>query len=206
MVAPNETPGSADHFWIGNVADKLFLQSGAFTSTVRESLSVTSVDTTPLGVAWDGTNTPWCGSEAWKLYLTSGQFTSTIKTSQSVGTVDAGTEGISWDGNNTPWSGTADAKYYLQSGQFTSTVKTSLSDPVNPSGISWDGTNTPGIDRPGAEDKLVLYSGQFTSTIKASVDVNGTDAAPADLDAANRYLLFAVSAVSVALLRRRGRA
>ena len=117
----------ADTLWIGYGTDKLYLQSGQFTSTLKTSEYIGSVDLTPFGISWDGTNTPWCGSSADKLYLQSGQFTSTLKTSESVGSIETALSGISWDGTNTPWCGYDGDKLYLQSGQFTSTVKTSQS-------------------------------------------------------------------------------
>jgi len=81
----------------GSTADKLYLQSGQFTATVKDSENVGSVDTTPTGISWDDTNTPWAGSEAGKLYLQSGQLTSTLKTSEDVSAVDASGQGIDTD-------------------------------------------------------------------------------------------------------------
>ena len=165
--------------WCGSAGDKLFLQSGQFTSTVKDSEPVTGVDTDPRGISWDGTNTPWTGNYANKLYLQSGQFTSTVKTSQSVSGVDTGPNGVSWDGTNTPWSGSEAAKLYLQSGQFTSTVKTSedvSGVDTAPNDMSYDGTNTPWIGF--SDKKLYLQSGQFTATVKDSQSISGVDTTP----------------------------
>lgn len=161
--------------WTGTQADKLYLQSGTFSSTLKTSEAVTVIDSNPTDISWDGTNTPWIGAGGDKLYLNSGQFTSTIKDSESVNVVDATPNGVSWDGTNTPWSGAAAKKLYLQSGQHTSTLKTShatgLTGQVG--GISWDGTNTPwGDDVPS---KMFLQSGQFTATIKDSEDVDAIE-------------------------------
>ncbi len=166
----------ADTPWCGNDADKLYLQSGQFTSTLKTSEDINTIDDGPQGITWDGTNTPWCGVEAKKLYLTSGQFTSTIKDSENISTPPSG---ISWDGTNTPWIGSTFDKLYLQSGQFTSTIKDS--EGINgidggPSGISYDGTDTPWCGTWGW--KLYLQSGQFTSTIKDSELVSGIDSNP----------------------------
>ncbi len=163
--------------WVGYGDDKLYLQSGQFTSIIKASESVTAIDLIPYGISWDGTNTPWGGNTDDKLYLQSGQFTSTLKTSQSITGVETSLSGISWDGTNTPWTGFVGDKLYLQSGQFTSTLKTSeyigaLVDGI-PSGISWDSTNTPYTGQEA--DKLYLQSGQFTSTLKTSEDVNTID-------------------------------
>jgi len=74
--------------WCGSEANKLYLQSGQFSSTMKTSLAVGGVDLTPSGISYDGTNTPWCGFEDDKLYLQSGQFSSTMKNSLPVGIVD----------------------------------------------------------------------------------------------------------------------
>ncbi len=165
--------------WIGNVADKLYLQSGQFTSTIKDSESIGGVDINPTGITWDSTNTPWSGSTGMKLYLQSGQFTSTLKTSEDISGIEANPQDVSWDGTNTPWVGSTDDKLYLQSGQFTSTLKTS--EDVNgidaaPVGVSWDSENTPwaGV----ISQKLYLQSGQFTSTIKTSENIGGIDTQP----------------------------
>jgi hypothetical protein len=160
----------SDTPWIGLTSDKLFLQSGQFTSTLKTSEDISATETACRGISWDGTNTPWCGVQFGScLRLQSGQFTSTIKDSQNVNITDTTSGGVTWDGENTPWVGSQSDKLYLQSGQFTSTLKTSES--VNsvdsePTGISYDGVNTPWIGFAG--DKLYLQSGQFTSTVKTS--------------------------------------
>lgn len=169
----------ADTPWTGNQAQKLYLTSGQFTSTVKTSETVGAVDNASRGLSYDGTNSPWCGTQADKLYLTSGQFTSTIKDSEAVGGIDADPAGISWDGTNTPWCGNASNKLHLQSGQFTSTIKTSESVggiETSLGGISYDGTNTPWTGN--TDDKLYLQSGQFTSTLKTSEYVGGIDGIP----------------------------
>lgn len=43
-MALNDTP------WSGAISDKLYLQSGQFTSTLKTSQSVTGIDTTPTGI------------------------------------------------------------------------------------------------------------------------------------------------------------
>ena len=172
----------ADTLWCGREAQKLYLQSGQFSSTLKTSLSVSGVDTGVSGISWDGTNTPWCGFTADKLYLQSGQFSSTLKTSLAIGTVDNSPQGISYDGTNTPWCGNQADKLYLQSGQFSSTLKTSLDVSVptdDVEGISWDGANTPWIE--STNDRMLLGSGQFSSTIKDSLDVTSIDTNPQDI-------------------------
>ena len=169
----NNTP------WCGSEADKLYLNSGQFTSTIKDS---EAVGDDPQGITWDGYNTPWIGRGTGKLFLNSGQFTSTIKDSENNAGSSVFTSGISYDIVNTPWCGLADGGLYVQSGQFTSTLKTSLDvDAVDttPTGISYDGKNTPWC---GTEaNKLYLQSGQFTSTIKDSEAVGPVDLLLEDL-------------------------
>ena len=62
----------------------IYLLSGYFTNTVRSSWVTTAIDSKPLGITWDLTNTVWLGYTDDKLYLQSGKFTSTVKTSQSI--------------------------------------------------------------------------------------------------------------------------
>ena len=124
-MATTETP------WGGSTGDKLYLNSGQFSATIRDSQDVSGVDTECGGMEWDGTNTPWYGSSAEKLYLQSGKFSATLKDSESVAAIDqGGGNGISWDGTNTPWSSdnttAAGTKLLLQSGQFSATLKTSF--------------------------------------------------------------------------------
>ncbi len=171
QMAINDTP------WTGFIDQKLYLQSGQFTSTLKTSQDVSGVDTVPTGICWDGTNSPWSGWTDQKLYLTSGQFTSTIKDSEDIAFINTQPADISWDGNHTPWIGDAGVeKLYLQSAQFTTTLKTSqsvTSIDLTPDGISFDGTNTPWAGF--ADGKLYLQSGQFTSTLKTSQSISGVD-------------------------------
>ena len=84
----------ANTLWCGDAANKLYLQSGQFSATLKTSLAIGGVDNSPYGISWDGTNTPWCGSQADKLYLQSGQFSATLKTSLYIGGVDIYPTGI----------------------------------------------------------------------------------------------------------------
>jgi len=165
--------------WTGSGGDKLYLQSGRFESTIKDSEDVSGIDASSYGIEWDGTDVVWCGGTDVKLYLQSGLFTATLKDSENISGIDTGPRGISEDGTNTPWIGIQADKLYLQSGKFTSTLKDSLDisgKDVAPQDISWDGTNTPWVG--GASKKLYLYSGQFSSTIKDSENVNAVDTGP----------------------------
>jgi len=170
----------ADTLWCGKQADKpsLFLQSGQFSSTIKTSIDISAVDTTPQGIGWDDVDTTWGGVEADKLYRNSGQFTSTIKDSESVVALESDLFGVSTDNLNTPYTGRGNDKLRLQSGKFTSTLKTSLdvnAINISPQGISFDATNTPWCGGGGGETKLFLQSGQFTSTLKTSTADLGGD-------------------------------
>ena len=76
-------------FVAGGSSDKLYIFSGQYTTTIKDSEDESGIDTGMLGIAWDGTNTPWCGEEADKLYLESADFASTLKTSLLVGSLNA---------------------------------------------------------------------------------------------------------------------
>jgi hypothetical protein len=166
----------ADTPWSGSLTDKLYLQSGQFTSTLKISRYVGSIDSNLRDIEWDGTNTPWSGSQGDKLYLQSGQFTSTLKTSEYIGSIDTTPIGISFDRENTPWMGNHKLRLYLQSGQFSSTLKDSIAvGPLDiaPTGVSSDPRNTPWA---GTQyRKLFLLSGRFTATLKTSVQVLSID-------------------------------
>ena len=153
--------------WTGQTANKLYLSSGQFTSTIKTSEDQTAIDGSPFGIEWDGIDSIWQGDDADKFYLTSGQFTSTIKTSAA--TPAAQPTGLSEDGTNTLNITVAGVKLHLNSGKFTSTIKSSLgvtAVDTEARGIVYDGTNTTWTGM--ADNKLYLQSGQFTSTLKTS--------------------------------------
>ncbi len=175
-MAHNDTP------WIGlQGTNTLYLQSGQFNATVKTSLQIESAIDIPVGISFDGVDTPISGQNfgdtVRKLYITSGQFTTTIKDSEDVTGSSVGLQGISIDLTNVPWADQGagpTSKLLLQSGQISSTIKTSQSVSGVDGGIegvSYDGTNTPWSGE--FNDKLYLTSGQFTSTIKDSEDVSG---------------------------------
>ena len=163
--------------WSDVIAERLLLQSGQFSVTIKTSRGVVSA---ARSASWDGTDTPWC-HQGDKLLVQSGQFSVTIKTSLAQPAFSLAA-GLSYDGANSPWCNTnGDLK--LQSGQFSGTIKTSrdLSGIDNAStGVSWDGTNTPWC---GSEaGKLYLQSGQFSATLKTSRDISGIEASVTDID------------------------
>ncbi len=154
--------------------EKMILLSGQFGSTVKTSLSLSIglVGRTPLGISWDGANTPWAGADLTssfsKLFLQSGQFSSIVKTSLATGSVPFDRD-VSYDGVNSPRA--TDSKLFLQSGQFTSTVKDSVdvsAVETDVTGINFNGVNTPWAGNT-SNGKFYLQSGQLTSTIKTSL-------------------------------------
>ncbi len=183
IVADTIAATTIDTLWSdGTGGAKLLLQSGQFTSTVRQSQSVSGIDTNPNAIGWDGTDTPWVGVTAKKLYLQSGQFSSTLNTSLYVGAFEGNVAGIAWDGTDTPWCGSSSNKMFLQSGQFNSTVKDSISIAAidtHITGMSWDGTNYPWSGN--TADKLYLQSGPFTSTLVDSQYIGGVSSVITDI-------------------------
>lgn len=191
VITVSPPAGNNDTVWSGAGDEKLYLQSGQFTSTIKDSEDVSAV-TTPGSVATDGTDCPWMGSANDKAYLQSGQFTSTVKTSLDMTAVDSDMNGISVDETpNTPVMGNSANKMFLMSGQFSLTVKDSESTgtiDLTPTGISEDGTNTPWsgqLNLTTFTDTLYLQSGQFTSTLKTSLNVGAIDSVVNDLSFSN---------------------
>ena len=80
--------------WVGFSNDKLYLQSGQFSATLKTSEDLSGIDDLPLGISWDGTNTPACGFTDDSLYLFSGQFSLTLKSSLAVNSIDSSPRGI----------------------------------------------------------------------------------------------------------------
>lgn len=108
--------------YLGTQNDKFYLQSGAFTSTLKTSGA--HPNTQPNGISFDGVDTPSTGWFPDKMYLHSGQFTTTVKSSRSESNDPSG---ISWDGTNSLFTKPSSSvdKLYLESGYFTSTILTS---------------------------------------------------------------------------------
>ena len=65
-------PATANTPWAGSTDNKLYLQSGQFTSTLKDSIDVTSVESNPDGNSWDLTNTSWSGYNGDKVYISPG--------------------------------------------------------------------------------------------------------------------------------------
>lgn len=158
--------------WGGNTSDKVYLQSGTVTSTIKTSQDYSSVFTIASTMSYDGTN--WWAQSTDTLYKMSGLFSAVVKDSEDVSSIDASTSGISPDLTNTHWQGSTDNKWYTNSGQITSTLLTSQS-------TTGTGSNPLGFDVKQAdalwtdiahEAYLYLQSGQFTSAVKTSLNIS----------------------------------
>src|SRR3972149_596705 len=131
--------------WVGDGDNKLYLQSGQFSATMKTSVAVGTVDANPTGIAWDGTNSPWCGFESDKLYLQSGQFSGTLKTSRGTGTTSpravSNTAAL-----HSPWCDDSPNKIYLLRERRFSPVRVARPRHhtfLREKRFRWDGTNTP---------------------------------------------------------------
>ena len=173
----------------GGTGTILFIFSGQFSATIKDSEDVSSIGFAN-NVSADLTNIPWIDVGSLKLFLQSGKVTSTLKTSQDISSQARSStdDGISFDGTNTPWLAsriaTFDAHLFLTSGQFSSTIKDSediSGIESRGTGITFDGTNTPWAGQIG-DATLYLTSGQFTSTIKTSIELTFGFGTPAGLD------------------------
>ncbi len=156
--------------WSGLQADKLYLQSGLITSTLKTSITSPGTGTrNPSGCSWDGENTTSADLSVDKMFKTSGQFTSTVKDSISNNPPEANMEDYQYDGNrgDSLGCGYGDDKGFIFSGNITSTLKTSGTAGTNATGISVD-TNGHTLLIGFNTDKVFYYSGQFTTTVKDS--------------------------------------
>ncbi len=190
VITVSPPAGNNDTVWSGAGDEKLYLQSGQFTSTIKDSEDVSGVST-PVSIATDATDTPWLDTVD-KAFIQSGQFTSTIKTSLSFTATDSDMGGISVDQTpNTPLMGNSANKMWLMSGQFSTTIKDSEgigAIDLTPRGISEDGTNTPWcgqLNTTTFTDTVYLQSGQFTSTLKTSLNVGAIDSIVGDISFSN---------------------
>ena len=172
---------SVDTYYCGS--SDLFRSSGQFTSVMKDSEDVSSIDGGIRGISFDGDDTPWISDGGDKMYLQSGNFTSTLKTSQSHPNSQPG--GISSNTDqDTPNCGFYPDTLYIHSGQFTSTVKSNLSVGGDPYGISWDGSDTLWAKRSGASF-LKLQSGAITSTVKDSLNISAVESTAAGIESSD---------------------
>lgn len=164
-----------------------YLTSGQFTSTVKTSQNISSIDKGFIGgqffVYWDGRDTCLNDINHSSLIRTSGQFTTTVRDSEqvlvdSIFNPDDVADGMITAGGNTVWTKIESldpAKRVVQSGKFTSTIKDSFDTST---------IKTPGADRHSLDDAgnfcfqlyttqtVVKGSGLFSTTVKTSLDLS----------------------------------
>jgi hypothetical protein len=167
--------------WVGKNNDKLFEQSGNFTSTVKVSIDISSVATSPSSISPSDnedniTITNHSGNEF--VFFLSGKFTTTVKTSVAMYPAHLySNDGASCDEVNTLVGGLEDqaefSNLYIMSGKITSTVKESLQTDAwgVPKDVSNDGINTTWT----TTDTFYWFSGQITTTVKDSYFFGTTD-------------------------------
>ncbi len=161
----------ADTFDSDLNSNKLYLHSGQLTTTIKNSIDVNAVDSTPADISptSDG-DTLWCGAGAQKLYLTSGQFSSTLKNSIAVGGGEGAQYGVTWEIDDSSEIGNSLNKLRLRSGIFTTTIKTSLDITAQANvtlGMSSSSEDT-FIANATTPKKFMIFSGKYTSTVKVS--------------------------------------
>ncbi len=177
-----------DTIWCGNTDDKFYTQSGAYTSTIKDSQLTTFVTDTIIGVAWDNYNTPFM--DATNVYYMSGQYTTTLKESVDNNLIENTNSDIDFNGVDTNFCGRQGIKLYLMSGHASTTMKESQlvnTVDISPYGIVFDGVNTLWL---GLQfDKHFYQSGQYTSTLKDSEDISGVDVTPVGMgwDGSNTF-------------------
>ncbi len=165
---------------------KLRIQSGQFTSTVKDSIASTANTQAISRVDSDVTPSTLitvAGSD--KHFKLSGQFTSTVKASLNVNTTFGETEPRAnqgdGQGNSTLTGLTLDKLFHI-SGQFSSTVKDSLNVGVVYSAGQPEECNIDGVGNTSwcaaTPDDLFLTSGHFTTTLKLSISVSAINSIP----------------------------
>lgn len=170
------------------ITDRIFIgtdeylrrYSGQFSTTVKDSINVSSVCNEPNGQSWAGDSVYWIDKNVTDRFMeTSGKFTSTLRQSVSINT--RAHEGISHDSTDTysqeqPFA-SANGKLLKYSGQFSSTLKTSVSltSQTVVDDLTWDGSkllNCVEDPSPGGNGRIQVYAG-FSSTITDSATIAG---------------------------------
>lgn len=178
---------------------KLFLFEGRVTSTIIDSILLSSIDAM-TGVTSDTIDTIVTGDIWHKLYKLAGIFSSTLIISCDL--VSFAAYGVSYDGDDFIYIGSLEDKVYAQPNDFTSVVSHSLQ--VNsfdyPHSVSTAEAESRALieSEPPPETRLVtliandegtllVLDGQFTSTVLDSL-ASGYDIYGIDWDGENTYL------------------
>ena len=112
--------------WLGTGADKLYMGSGRFETTMKDSLEIGGKDTWPRSISYSDGHTPWQGAVFGKWYLYSGQVENTIKTSHAYAPKPGGGDRTGAE-DGYVWCATVAKKGLYTSGEFSATVKDSIS-------------------------------------------------------------------------------
>ena len=197
----------ADVLYCSDDDQRLYRQSGAFTSTIKTSGH--SRTTQPSGISTDGVHTMYSsrrgGShlDSVKLYYESGIFSSTLRDSLDCHALNEQLEfrhfqgfggakdvqDIDWDGANTLiiTARGGRGKLISLSGRFTTIIRQSHNTPGG--GLQWSGISavrdseqrvTTLVARSGVSGQKDLYqmSGQFTDTVRTSLVLSTESADP----------------------------
>lgn len=102
---------------VDNTGDKFRIFSGKVSSTIKNSLGVNAIDTSPNGLCCIGpvNNFYWTGGTDIKVYQQS-LFTSVLKFSLAVTSIESGITGVTWTGVNLVIVGTTNDKLYELTG------------------------------------------------------------------------------------------
>lgn len=171
--------------WTGNTDDKIYITSGVFTSTLKDSEALGAVNNAVYGNGDADGDIPWTGiGGTAKLFIQSGFVTSTIKT--SIARFVNYSPKIDWELEDTLIVNNQVNKIVLASGHYTTTIKDSQScaEDANLNGVSAsnigaaESTPWAGLEA----NKLYLYSGRITSTLKSSYQLSADNTKrPSDL-------------------------
>jgi len=171
-----------DTLWTGKGSNKLYEQSGNFTSTVKVSLSVAAITSECTDISPHNDDEIMMSEHMLeKTFVLSGKFSSTVRSSVDHSAYLYSAQGVSPGTVNTLVCGDGadlgipdDEEVYLFSGKMTSTIKESLRVGITwgtPLGISNDDINTTWVEN----NHFYFFSGQITTTVKDSYTYGSSD-------------------------------
>jgi outer membrane protein assembly factor BamB len=100
--------------------------------------SFASPDSSPRGLAWDGTNLWLAGNSTDKIYKLN---PSTGEVISSFASPDSLPQGLAWDGTNLWLAGDSTDKIYKLNPSTGEVISSFASPDSSPRGLAWDGTN-----------------------------------------------------------------
>jgi hypothetical protein len=169
---------TADTMFGDYTSDKYQVNSGEFTSTVKNSHDYTGVFKAEelSGITWLDPDV-FTGSDGNKFLHLSSRFTETVKNSMIGATIGFGPAfGMSSDGTDLFFMGASATVEHLirLSGMFTSTIHDSQEQDNGTGCCPTDNNNTLTYEGT-ATDKALQLSGKFTTTVKTSADMTTVD-------------------------------